>query len=376
MTPNPLASELYDQTLIGDAQRVAMEYLRPNASQTDRDGRFPESGLQALARAGFWGLTIPKIHGGLEANLLTTVLIIETLAQECASTAMCFKMHLEGLNPLRHLATTEQAVRFLVPIAEGKLYVGVAANEPGVGVGNIQALAKAVNDGYQVEAVRKAFVTSAHFADIFSFTARNDPDSTNTTRFIVERKNVTCDVEGQWDGLGMRGNDSCSVVFTGFIPGTNVVGQPGDREKMRSFHIPFVYLTYAAVYLGIAEGAYNEVRQHVIERAPRLAQIETVQRHFGEMVLSIERTRALVHEAAAQYDRGSLPGEHIHMAACLAADETAVEVTDLAMLVGGGVSYAKGNNLERYMRDARAGPVMVPQDDLTKLALGRASLRS
>lgn len=229
-----------DQALVNGAIRIAREFLRPEASQTDSEARFPEQGLRKLAEAGFWGLTIPKEYGGLGANLLTTVLIIEALAQECASTAMCFKMHLEGLNPLAHLATPEQAQRLLVPIAQGELFMGVAANEPGAGAGNIQAMAKQVQGGYQVQGARKAFVTSSHFADLFSFTARHDPDSPLPTRFIVERRNITCEVEGQWDGLGMRGNDSCSVVFTGFIPNANVVGQPGDTRQVRSVHVPFV----------------------------------------------------------------------------------------------------------------------------------------
>jgi alkylation response protein AidB-like acyl-CoA dehydrogenase len=133
-------------------------------------------------------------------------------------------------------------------------------------------------------------------------------------------------------------------------------------------------LTYAAVYLGIATGAFQEVRHHVMQRAPRLAQIESVQRHFGEMAVSIERTSSLVHRAAALFDEHGPEGQNLYMSASLAADETAVEVTERAMLVGGGVAYAKGNQLERYLRDAFAGPVMVPQDDLTKLALGRSYL--
>lgn len=364
----------FDEELVSEARRIAEEHLRPQADRTDSEARFPELGLRKLAEAGFWGLTIPKEYGGLEANLLTTVLVVESLAQECASTAMCFKMHLEGLNPLAHLATPEQSRRLLAPIARGELFVGVAANEPGSGVGNIQSLASIVESGYQVEEARKAFVTSSHFADLFSFTARHDQGSPLPTRFIVERKNMTCEVEGQWNGLGMRGNDSCSVVFTGFIPNANLVGQPGGTPHIRSIHLPFVYLTYAAVYMGIAIGAFEEVRAHVTGRVPRLAQIETVQRHFGEMALSIERTRSLVHRAAALFDEYGPEGQNIYMAASLASDETAVEVTERAMLVGGGVAYAKGNRLERYLRDARAGPVMVPQDDLTKLALGRSYL--
>ena len=369
-----ITSGHYDEALARGARRIAEEHLRPQAGQTDREARFPKTALRALADAGYWGLTIPKAYGGLEANLLTTVLVIEALARECASTAMCFKMHLEGLNPLAHLATPEQAQRFLIPIAQGKLFVGVAANEPGAGVGNIQALAQQVEGGYQVERVRKAFVTSSHFADLFSFTARHEPDSPYPTRFIVERSNITCDVEGQWDGLGMRGNDSCSVVFTGLVPNSNVIGEPGEPGRVRSIHVPFVYLTYAAVYLGIVKGAFGEVRRHAAQRVPRLAKIETVQRHFGEMALSIERTSSLVQRAAAVFDQTGPEGQNLHIAASLAADETAIEVTERAMLVGGGIAYSKGNQLERYLRDARAGPVMVPQDDLAKLALGKSYL--
>ena len=105
-------------------------------------------------------------------------------------------MHLEGLNPLAHLATPDQSRQWLVPIARGELFMGVAANEPGAGVGNIQAMAQRVEGGYQVEGARKAFVTSSHFADLFSFTARHDQDSPLPTRFIIERKNITCEVEG------------------------------------------------------------------------------------------------------------------------------------------------------------------------------------
>jgi len=366
----------YQKDLVSKARQIAQEHLRPWAGQVDREARFPEAGLQELSKQRFWGLTVPEEHGGLGANLLTTVMVLEALAQECASTGMCFKMHLEGLNPLAHLTTPDQAQRFLRPIAEGKLFVGVAANEPG---GGIQTVAQRVEGGYRVEAACKAFVTSSHFAHLFSFTARSDPATRDIMSFIVERDKMTCEVEGAWDGLGMRGNDSCAVTFTGLIPEANVVASPAAWRQFRTLHIPFVYLTYAAVYLGIAQGALDEARRHATQRTQQpagrsLAQIETVQRHFGEMAVSVERTRSLVYRAAALVDEDGLEGQELVMAAAVAADETAVEVTERAMLVGGGIAYAKGNALERYLRDARAGPIMVPQDDITKLALGRAIL--
>ncbi|MSQ15733.1 MAG: acyl-CoA dehydrogenase family protein, partial [Dehalococcoidia bacterium] len=77
------------------ATRIAQEHLRPRAAEIDHEARFPVENIQEVGRAGLLGLTIPKEHGGLGADMLATVLVIEALAQECASTAMCFKMHLE-----------------------------------------------------------------------------------------------------------------------------------------------------------------------------------------------------------------------------------------------------------------------------------------
>ena len=87
----------------------------------------------------------------------------------------------------------------------------------------------------------------------------------------------------------------------------------------------------------------------------------------------LEATRALVYQAATQVD-SSNPNLDLCMASSISADETALKVTDTAMLLGGGSSYAKRNPIERYLRDAHAGRIMVPQDEQTKLNLGTASL--
>ncbi len=372
----PLTAE--QKELQALARRIAQEHLRPRAAQIDRDATFPVDSIQELGKVGLWGLTIPREYGGRGADMLSTVLVIEALAQECASTAMCFKMHLEAVNPLAHLATPEQAERFLGPIARGELFMSVASNEPATGR-PMQSLAKPVQGGFYIDKAEKAFVTSSHYSHLFQFLANHEPNAPSPTAFIVERDKMECSVQGEWDGLGMRGNDSCHVTFSGTIPNSNVVGSIGGMADVRKFHLPFVFLTYAAVYLGIAEGAFEEAKRHVTGRTflpagRSLAQVETVQRYFGEMMVSIDRTQALVYSAASLADRGAINDLIPFQTASVAGDETALEVTNTAMIVGGGTSFAKRNSLERYLRDARAGVVMVPQDDLVKLTLGRAVL--
>ncbi len=78
------------------ARELAARELAPRAAETDRLGRYPTESLDALKREGLWGLRVPKEHGGLGEDMVTTCLIIEELSKKCPSTAMCYKMHLEG----------------------------------------------------------------------------------------------------------------------------------------------------------------------------------------------------------------------------------------------------------------------------------------
>ncbi|MCX6020645.1 MAG: acyl-CoA/acyl-ACP dehydrogenase [Chloroflexi bacterium] len=359
------------------ARSLAQEHLRPRAAEIDREGRFPFDNFAALGRAGLMGLTITPEYGGLGADFLSVVLVVEELAKECPSTAMCYKMHLEALNPFAHLATPEQGERLLRPIARGELLMAVAGNE-GYGQGVIRSVARPADGGYLLENASKSFVTSSHAADLFCIFAVLEPGAP-TSVFVARRTELICEVEGRWDGLGMRGNDSCPMTLSGFLSASSLVGELGGMGQVRRFHTPLVYLSYAAVYLGLAEGAFDEARRHVLARTygeggPSPARFETVQRYFGEMRVSLDRTQGLVYAAAVAADAGMTGDQSPFQSASIAADETALEVTHTAMVVGGGISFAKRNALERYLRDARAGVIMVPADDVVKLTLGRAVL--
>ena len=363
--------------ILKSAGAIAESVLAPSAEEIDRLATYPTDGLTLLGEQGFWGLTIAPEFGGLGANLLTTTQVIEKLAEACPSTAMCFKMHLEAINPMKELATKEQADLFLRPIAEGTLFAGVAANEPGRGPGNIASLAIQGQAGnFLLENCHKSFVTSAHFANIFSLLAKHDPETSDITSFLVNRETPDClvTVENTWSGLGMRGNDSCAMTFSGSIPKSSLIDKVGGWRDIRSFHVPFVFITYAAVYLGIANGAFRHMIQGIRARHNSPSNVsEVVRRHIGESRVMLEATRSLLYRSASKVDEG-LSDLSLCMASSVSADETALKVADTAMLLGGGGSYAKHTPVERYLRDAYAGRIMVPQDEQTKLNLGTSSL--
>jgi alkylation response protein AidB-like acyl-CoA dehydrogenase len=178
----------------------------------------------------------------------------------------------------------------------------------------------------------------------------------------------------------MRANASSPMSFRGQIGQVNRFGdeEGWGPQVAGPVFVPFSYLTFAAVFLGIAEGAFEAAMDHVTGRAysdgsGSLAKIDGIQRNLGEMRLSLDRTRALVYAVARLTDDGEIDPKVLMEAVC-AADETAAEVANAAMQIGGGKAYSGNNNLGRYFRDAMAGRVMAPSDDVIKLRVARIEL--
>jgi isovaleryl-CoA dehydrogenase len=351
------------------AADIAQRELAPRAAEIDRTGTFPSEGLQALKKEGFWKLRVSREHGGLEEDLLTTVLVTEALAKRCASTSLCYKMHLEASELVARICTPDQADRLVRPIVSGDAFYTVAGTEA-AGRGGAFASSNAmspvtpIGDGYRVENIRKSYVTSAGFATHHFFLCRIGKDTTpdKVSVLIVERNNIDWKIDEPWNGLGMRGNNSCPVIFNGVVPKANLIGSEHTvmRDHGRTF-LPVVAGTYAAVYLGVAAGAFEEAKQFLEysdgESKPRID--NPVLRHrMAELSVEIERSRALLYSAASAFDREQPTSVLACSQAKVACSETAVHVTAEIMSMGGGSAYARRLPFDRYLRDARAGVVM------------------
>jgi isovaleryl-CoA dehydrogenase len=363
----PLTSK--QQEWAARAADIAQRELAPRAAELDRTGTFPSEGLEILKKEGFWGLRVFREHGGLEEDLLTTVLVTEILAKRCASTSLCYKMHLEASELIARICTPEQADRLVRPIVSGNAFYTVAGSET-AGRGGAFAPSNAmsavipIEDGYRIENIRKSYVTSAGFATHYFFLCRIGEEATpeQLSALIVERDKIDWKIDEPWNGLGMRANNSCPVIFNGVVPKANLVGSEHTlmRDQGRTF-LPVVTSTYAAVYLGVAAGAFEEAKQFLeYSDDQNKARIDNpVLRHrMAELSVEIERARALLYSAASAFDRK----QPISVLACsqakVACSEAAVHVTAEIMGMGGGSAYARRLPFDRYFRDARAGVVM------------------
>jgi len=357
------------------ARDIAARELGHRADETDRLGRFPTDSLAALKKEGLWGLRVDKEHGGLDEDMVTTCVIVEELSKKCPSTAMCYKMHLEGVEILSRIPTDYQVKKFVEPLARGEVFSAAAGGESaGAGddwtpVPTLAAIAK-VPGGYQLDGLRKAYVTSAGHVSHIELRCRvgEETPQGSATKLFIEEDKIDWEIIEPWDGLGMRGNSSSPVKYSGFVPEENLLGAEHtilqDTDK---FLRPMLGLTYAAAYLGIASGAF----EIALEEMPRQyrsghRRLDNViyQRRMAEMSTQIEAARSLMLAAALYFDQDRGTNDLPYLQAKVNCSEAAVRVTSDLMTCFTGTAFARRSPIERYFRDARAGLVMGMANDV------------
>lgn len=378
------------------AREISRDVLAPNAAAIDSESRFPRENLTVLGEAGILGLPVSEDHGGPGADLLTLVLVNEELGRGCASTAMCCHMHLAATTLIAAVAEEDQVDRFLTPILRGEHLSTYAISEPGSGsrwwhmVSNLERR----EGGYHLDSF-KSFATSAGEADSYIVPVRASPTSSNHeyTLVLVDRTIENAKPIGTWDAMGLRGNRSTPMHFDGcFVPDGNRLGEAAFGFPLLLAHgLPAYQIGLAAVYLGIAAAAFDFAVSHVTRRVHAdtglpLAKVETIQLYVADMKLRLDQARAFVFDVARYVDllarkHGDLievidDVEFLQSVASVkvVACQAAAAVTDKALQVCGGTGFSKKHPVERYYRDARAGSLMGPADDILRVLVGQRAL--
>ena len=226
-----------------------------------------------------------------------------------------------------------------------------------------------VNGGYQLEDIRKSYVTSAGIATHYFFLCRIGEDSTQSdvSMLFVEGDKIDWEILEPWNGLGLRGNASSPMRFSGFVPEENRIGpEHAAMVEAGGMFQPVLGLTYAASYLGTASGAFEVASREGDRRfanGSRRLDSPINQRRMAELSTRIESAQTLLHAAASAFDEGRLTSMLPILQAKVVCSETAVWVTQELMTIFGGTAFAGRLPFERYFRDARASMIMAMPND-------------
>lgn len=367
------------------ARDIAQSITARHAEQDDRDARWPEETMRALQDARLTGLTAPREVGGLDAGMLGLVAISEVLARESASAGLCYGMHCVGTAVIAAKATPAQRERYLEPIARGQHITTLALSEPGSGSFFFYpsaALSRAPH-GFTLDGT-KSFVTNGSHADSFVCSTAPLAGEGEEGQFncvLVERQAGGIEWLDAWHGLGMRSNDSRTLRLSGVhVPADNLLGAVGD-QLWYVFEIvaPYFLMAMAGTYLGVAQAAFDEAREHVGTRryshsGELLGAAPVVSHRLGAMWAELASVRQLIYAAAAKGDAAA-PDALTYILACkAAAADAAVNLANESMTLCGGSAYRDNSRVARLLRDARASHVMAPTTDILKTWVGRSLL--
>jgi isovaleryl-CoA dehydrogenase len=372
--------------LLERAETVARDVLRPNVEEEDRDALWPEPGMRALAATGLMGLNAPIAVGGHGFGLEALVSVARVLARENPSAALCYAMHCVGTAVISAKATPVQEERFLRPIAAGDHITTLALSEPGTGSHFYFPETRVEPDGDElvIDGI-KSFVTNGGHADSYVMSTAaadgGDGDEGIFNAVVVGADSPGLVWEDVWRGFGMRGNSSRTARLEGVrVPQDNLLGEEDD-QLWYVFEVvtPYFLSAMAGTYLGIAESAVEIAAEHLGSRrhshtGDLLGANVTLSAELGSMWIELEAARQLVFTAVRRADAAAADGLPGVLACKVAATEAAVDLTDRALRLTGGMGYRENSHLTRLLRDARAGHLMAPTTDILEIWLGRALL--
>ncbi|MDK3257969.1 acyl-CoA dehydrogenase family protein [Blastococcus capsensis] len=369
---------------VARADEVAQTVAGPLADRTD-SGVWPAEAIRALQAAGLGGLAAPRSVGGAGLGLRGVAAVCEVLGRVCASTALCFGMHCVATAVLAAKPTERQRTEFLDAIVAGEHLTTLAVSEPGTGAQFWLPQTRMTRDAAGLRITgEKSFITNGSHADSYVVsTVAADPEAPmgQFSCFVVPAGADGLTWGGEWTGIGMRGNSSRGLRLDDVVLGPDhLLGAEGD-QIWYVFEVvaPYFLMAMAGTYVGVAQASLDEATGHLSRRAHahtgrRLAGEPILQHRLGVLWAQVERTRRLVHWAAEEGDSGGPSALPALTSAKAEVAQCAVEVTNEAMTLVGGIGYRDRSPLERHLRDARAADVMSPTTDILRTWTGRAAL--
>ncbi len=369
--------------LVEKVRQLAVEQIAPHAAAVDAESRFPHEAIDALAKAGFLGLTIPTQYGGMGQGVRVACAVLDEIAQRCASTAMIYLMHLSGC--ACYVAFPGPATEVLAQIAAGQHLTTLAWSEKGSRSHFWAPVSQAVWADDQHSQVKlsalKSWVTSAGEADSYVVSTRTAgaTEPFDTMLYMVYKNDPGFKVNGAWNSLGMRGNSSAPMLLEeSKIPAERALCEPSDGFRtMLEVVLPWFNLGNSAISVGTAEAAVQTTIGHLTGSRMEhlnnsLADLPNLRARLAQMRIETDRTRA---HLASVIDAVENPGPTtvlMVLESKAAAGETAIKVTDLGMQTCGGAAFSRHLSIERNFRDARASSVMAPTADVLQDFIGRA----
>src|SRR5882724_5181679 len=352
--------------------------IAPRAAEIDRSNAFPRDLWPELGKLGVHGITVPEAFGGLGLGYLEHCVVMEEISRASAAIGLAYGAHSNlCMNQLRLHGSAAQKQRYLPKLISGEHVGALAISEPNSGsdVASLRTRAEKKGDRFILNG-SKMWITNGPHADTVVVYARTDPDvsARGLTTFIVEAGFKGFSRAQKLDKLGMRGSDTCELVFEDCeVPAENVLGEVGRGVNVLMSGLDYERAVLAAGPIGIMQACMDVVLPYVHERKQfdqPIGTFQLVQGKIADMYTTMNASRAYVYAVAKACDRGETTREDAAGAILYAAEKATQCALDAIQLLGGN-GYINDYPTGRLLRDAKLYEIGAGTSEIRRMLIGR-----
>ncbi len=356
----------------------AQEKIAPRAEEIDKTNQFPRDLWPQMGALGLHGITVAEEDGGSGLGYLEHCVAIEEVSRASASVGLSYGAHSNlCVNQIARNGTAEQKAKYLPKLLLGEHVGALAMSEPGSGSDVVSMKTKAVKKGDRyVLTGNKMWITNGPIAETLVVYAKTDPEAgpKGITAFLIEKGMTGFSTHQKLDKLGMRGSDTCELVFVDCeVPEENVLGQVGRGVNVLMSGLDYERVVLAAGPLGIMQAAMDIVLPYVHERkqfGQSIGEFQLVQGKIADMYVAMNSCKAYVYAVAKACDRAETTREDAAGAILIAAEKATQLALDAIQLLGGN-GYINDYPTGRLLRDAKLYEIGAGTSEIRRMLIGR-----
>ena len=352
--------------------------ILPRAASIDSKNEFPKDLWQKMGNAGLLGVTAPEAYGGSGLGYLAHCIIVEEISRASAAVGLSYGAHSNlCVNQLNRWGSDDQKAKYLPDLISGKKVGSLAMSEAGSGsdVVSMKLKADKRNDRFILNGTKMWITNGPDASTLIVYAKTNQEEgSRGITAFIIEKDTKGFSSSVKLDKLGMRGSNTCELVFDNCeIPFDNVLGEVGKGVEVLMSGLDYERVVLAAGPLGIMAAALDVVVPYVHERkqfGKAIGTFQLMQAKLADMYTTFNACRSYVYAVAGACDRGKITRKD--SAGCiLYSAEKATQVALEAIQCLGGNGYINEYPTGRLLRDAKLYEIGAGTSEIRRMLIGR-----
>jgi isovaleryl-CoA dehydrogenase len=364
--------------LRGTVQQFAAAEIAPRAAEIDRGNQFPMDLWRKMGDLGLLGITVDEEFGGTAMGYLAHVIAMEEVSRASASVGLSYGAHSNlCMNQIRRNGTDAQKRKYLPKLVSGEHVGALAMSESGAGsdVVSMQLRAERNGDRYVLNG-SKMWITNGPDAHTLVVYAKTDvaAGTRGITALLIESGMEGFSTAQKLDKLGMRGSNTCELVFEDCeVPAENVLGQEGRGVSVLMSGLDYERAVLAGGSLGIMAACLDAVLPYVHERTQfgqPIGEFQLMQGTIADMYTTLNAARSYVYAVAEACDRGETTRKDA-AGAILFASEKATWMAGEAIRCLGGNGYINDYPTGRLWRDAKLYEIGAGTSEIRRMLIGR-----